>query len=86
MLWRKRPACSFCGKSEREVAKLVAGPKVYICDACVALASRIMQGEATSQPSGRGDRPRAVERLWSRIRRLLRRDPPRRLACEVAER
>jgi hypothetical protein len=31
---RKQLTCSFCGKSESEVAKLVAGPKVYICDEC----------------------------------------------------
>ncbi len=35
-------ACSFCGKDAAQVSKLVAGPKVYICDACVAEASRIM--------------------------------------------
>ena len=47
-------ACSFCGKSASEVSKLVAGPKVYICDACVAMASRIMSdsgGETSPQPS-----------------------------------
>ena len=37
-----RLACSFCGKRASEVSKLVAGPKVYICDVCVATASRIM--------------------------------------------
>jgi hypothetical protein len=31
-------ACSFCGKDEADVEKLVAGPKVYICDECVAIA------------------------------------------------
>jgi len=30
--------CSFCGKSQDQVAKLIAGPSVYICDGCVALA------------------------------------------------
>ena len=39
---RRKLKCSFCGKSEDEVAKLVAGPRVYICDACVALARRLM--------------------------------------------
>ena len=42
MFKRRQLHCSFCGKDESEVAKLVAGPKVYICDACVALASEIM--------------------------------------------
>ena len=34
--------CSFCGKSEREVAKLIAGPKVYICEACVGVCNGIL--------------------------------------------
>jgi ATP-dependent Clp protease ATP-binding subunit ClpX len=42
MFFRTRLACSFCGKSAAEVSKLVAGPRVYICDTCVATASRIM--------------------------------------------
>jgi len=32
--------CSFCGQSQRQVSKLIAGPGVYICDGCVALARR----------------------------------------------
>jgi ATP-dependent Clp protease ATP-binding subunit ClpX len=35
-------ACSFCGKSQEEVGKLVAGADVYICDECVALCNEIM--------------------------------------------
>ena len=35
--------CSFCGRDETQVAKLVAGPQVYICDVCVAAARRIME-------------------------------------------
>jgi hypothetical protein len=42
MFLRARLVCSFCGRKASEVAKLVAGPKVYICDQCVAMASRIM--------------------------------------------
>jgi len=34
--------CSFCGKSEKEVNKLVAGPGVYICDGCVGLCSQVI--------------------------------------------
>jgi ATP-dependent protease Clp ATPase subunit len=30
--------CSFCGRAQRKVAKLIAGPGVYICDGCVTLA------------------------------------------------
>ena len=47
--------CSFCGKDETQVAKLVAGPKVYICDVCVAAARRVMEsspddGDRTPKP------------------------------------
>src|SRR5580658_5403219 len=34
--------CSFCGKSQREVKKLVAGPSVYICEECVSLCNEII--------------------------------------------
>lgn len=33
--------CSFCGKSHHEVARLIAGPKVYICNECVAVCVEI---------------------------------------------
>ena len=37
--------CSFCGKSEQEVKKLVAGGKVYICEECIILCSDIVKEE-----------------------------------------
>ena len=37
--------CSFCGKSQDEVKKLIAGPSVYICDECVSLCNEIIQEE-----------------------------------------
>jgi ClpX C4-type zinc finger len=42
--------CSFCGKSNTEVDKLVAGPGVQICDGCVALADAIIQKEYQGKP------------------------------------
>jgi ATP-dependent protease Clp ATPase subunit len=52
MLRSKRLACSFCGKDAMQVSKLVAGPGVYICNACVAEAHRIMNSSgATMQPT-----------------------------------
>jgi ClpX C4-type zinc finger len=36
-------ACSFCGQSQREVRKLIAGPGCYICDACVALTEGVVR-------------------------------------------
>jgi ATP-dependent Clp protease ATP-binding subunit ClpX len=38
--------CSFCGKSQDEVKKLIAGPMVYICDECIDLCNEIIQEEA----------------------------------------
>jgi len=35
--------CSFCGKTERDVAKLIAGPKVHICDACIGVCNCILE-------------------------------------------
>ena len=37
--------CSFCGKSQREVRKLIAGPTVYICDECIELCNEIIADE-----------------------------------------
>jgi ATP-dependent Clp protease ATP-binding subunit ClpX len=40
--------CSFCGKGQKEVRKLIAGPTVYICDECVGLCNEIMAEEIES--------------------------------------
>ena len=37
--------CSFCGKSQHEVRKLIAGPNVFICDECVELCNDIIREE-----------------------------------------
>ena len=37
--------CSFCGKSQDEVRKLIAGPSVYVCDECVELCNDIIRDE-----------------------------------------
>ena len=34
--------CSFCGKNQKEVKKLIAGPAVYICDECIRLCSELI--------------------------------------------
>jgi hypothetical protein len=40
----KKPTlyCSFCGKSQNEVKKLIAGPTVFICDECVEMCAKIL--------------------------------------------
>ena len=42
--------CSFCGKTQDQVKKLIAGPNVYICDECVALCNEIIAEETKSMP------------------------------------
>ncbi|QAY62219.1 ATP-dependent Clp protease ATP-binding subunit ClpX [Xylanimonas allomyrinae] len=41
--------CSFCGKSQKQVKKLIAGPGVYICDECIDLCNEIIEEELTVQ-------------------------------------
>ena len=43
--------CSFCGKSQRQVKKLIAGPGVYICDECIDLSNEIIDEELTTPAS-----------------------------------
>lgn len=42
--------CSFCGKSQNEVKKLIAGPSVFVCDECVELCNDIIQEETHDKP------------------------------------
>ncbi len=48
--------CSFCGKSQREVRKLIAGPTVYICDECIRLCTDIIDEEAERETTRRDPR------------------------------
>jgi hypothetical protein len=43
--------CSFCGKTQHEIQKLIAGPSVYICDECVALCNDIIGEELYNKAS-----------------------------------
>ena len=47
--------CSFCGKSQHEVKKLIAGPSVFICDECIDLCTDIIQEEIAKLPKADGD-------------------------------
>ena len=42
--------CSFCGKSQKQVKKLIAGPGVYICDECIDLCNEIIEEELSETP------------------------------------
>jgi len=48
--------CSFCGKSQHEVRKLIAGPSVFICDECIELCNDIIREESQGDQSGKGAR------------------------------
>ncbi len=52
-------SCSFCGKSRREVRKLISGPKVFICDECVNLCNEIIARE-DGAPGRRFPKPREI--------------------------
>src|SRR6185436_11103714 len=59
--------CSFCGRGQDEVARLVSGPSVYICSECVKLCNDILEGELErEQPSASGQLPKPTE-----IKRIL---------------
>ena len=55
--------CSFCGKEARDVRKLIAGPKVYICDECVALCRDIIEEDRQREP----ERNRRLEEMRPRM-------------------
>ena len=46
--------CSFCGKSQDQVRKLIAGPGVYICDECIDLCNEILDEELVDSQGNRG--------------------------------
>jgi ATP-dependent Clp protease ATP-binding subunit ClpX len=46
--------CSFCGKSQHEVRKLIAGPSVFVCDECVELCNDIIREEMQEKAASGG--------------------------------
>ncbi len=54
---KKALRCSFCGKSQHEVVRLVAGPGVYICNECVGLCNTILAEELARTTSSADDPP-----------------------------
>ena len=59
----RRLRCSFCRKNNDQVLKLVAGPRVYICDECVAIASRMMENDSHDD----GQTNRSQRLIWLRL-------------------
>jgi ATP-dependent Clp protease ATP-binding subunit ClpX len=59
--------CSFCGKSQKEVKKLIAGPNVYICDECISLCNDIIAEEVDKEellaPTGKVPSPKEIKKI-----------------------
>jgi hypothetical protein len=83
MLFQRRLACSFCGKTAAQVAKLVAGRRAYICDACTAEAQRLMSDSAGSAPVAPVKR-RSLADLWRQRVRGGNRDDGESMSIELA--
>lgn len=47
--------CSFCGKSQLDVAKLIAGPSVYVCDECIGICNEIIADDAVKDDSAKAE-------------------------------
>ena len=65
--------CSFCGKSQHEVRKLIAGPSVFICDECIELCNDIIREETATDKGGKGAKsdlptPREIRALRDLVR------------------
>ena len=75
--------CSFCGKSQHEVRKLIAGPTVFICDECVELCMDIIGEENKSSLVKSRDgipTPKEIRKVLDGY--VIGQDPPRK--CPVA--
>lgn len=69
-LFDKTLRCSFCGKDEHEAQKLVAGPNVFICDACVAICVDVMDNGRP--PASLARAPGVLDRIGGWLDRLRR--------------
>ena len=71
--------CSFCGKSQKQVKKLIAGPGVYICDECIELCNEIIEEElAEAGETGLVDLPKPKEILEFLEQYVIGQDPAKR--------
>ena len=66
--------CSFCGKAQEQVVKLIAGPGVYICDECISLCNEIIVEETEDRFEGdlRAEIENAAQEARAAIDRLRR--------------
>jgi ATP-dependent Clp protease ATP-binding subunit ClpX len=54
-------SCSFCGKSQNDVQKLIAGPNVFICDECIELCNEIVRDEGAEQEKAAAERAASLK-------------------------
>jgi ATP-dependent protease Clp ATPase subunit len=71
-MFRRKLSCSFCGKGQAQVAKLVAGSRAFICDRCAAEVIRIMDTPIDNQPTPSSARRGLLRRACDRILRPWR--------------
>jgi hypothetical protein len=88
-VWRTRNAkheliCTFCERPQSEVAKLIAGPDVFVCDGCVALAEAALKGKG-STITREDDRSRAKCSFCARARSASRPVVSSPAACMCAD-
>lgn len=76
--------CSFCGKSQKQVRKLIAGPGVYICDECIELCNEIIEEELTEVvESDEVELPKPQE-IYSHLEEYVIGQTPAKRALSVA--
>jgi ATP-dependent protease Clp ATPase subunit len=83
MIRLRQLRCSFCRKKDSEVSKLVVGPRVYICDACVAIATQLMDDPSNSPPSVQSS---AWREALTRVRQFIRGGHALRIDLPIASR
>jgi len=57
---RDQVTCSFCGKEQQQVKKIIAGPKAHICDECIELCNEILREQTVSASPRAGSSPQSA--------------------------
>ncbi len=76
--------CSFCGKSQHEVKKLIAGPSVFICDECIDLCNDIIRDEQAAEPEAAKDGLPTPQEISARLDQYVIGQPTAKRILSVA--